>query len=297
VFLGVWRSDDQQPARDEMPRAMYNGVTDDYFRALSIPVVAGRVCGPQDVPGASLNIIVNQLMAERLWPGVSPLGKRIRALDVPVEAVVIGVVGNTRPQLLSDPLRMQLYGCFRQQPGIFATVVVKTMGPPLGVSRSVQQAIWSVDPDQPMWKIRTAETMIRSTVQYDRFVMLLLSLAAGLAIFLAVLGTYSVLSHTVQRRSREVGVRVALGATSGSIVRLILTQTALLVACGLALGVAGSFALRKAVDQQLYEISPGDPGTLIVSAIALGAAALIAAWLPTRRALAVDAIVTLRADS
>ncbi len=210
--------------------------------------------------------------------------------------MVVGVVGNTRPRLLSEPIAMQIYGCLRQQAGIFATVILKTSVPPMSIARSVQQAIWSVDPDQPMWKVRTAETMIDNSVQYDRFVMRLMAAIAGLALLLAVLGTYSVLSHTVQRRAREVGVRVALGATRGSIVRLILRQTAILTASGLGIGLVGSLAVTRVIEGQLYNVSVRDPWTLLAATTTLAAAALIAAWLPTRRAASIDPMLSLRAD-
>ncbi len=296
AFLGLWRSEDSRPARDAMPRAHVNSVTDGFFRAMSIPVVSGRVCGPDDVPGETTTVVVNQLMAERMWPGDTAVGKRLRSADVPGEIVVVGVVGNTRPRLLSEPVAMQIYGCLRQQAGIFATVILKTSVPPMSIARSVQQAIWSVDPDQPMWKVRTAETMIDNSVQYDRFVMRLMSAIAGLALLLAVLGTYSVLSHTVQRRAREVGVRVALGATRGSIVRLILRQTAILTASGLGIGVVGSLAVTRVIEGQLYNVSVRDPWTLLAATTTLAAAALIAAWLPTRRAASIDPMLSLRAD-
>jgi putative ABC transport system permease protein len=206
------------------------------------------------------------------------------------------VVGNTRPNLLSDAVRPQIYGCFSQQPGIFASVAVKTAGEPLALSRSVQQAIWAVDPDQPMWKIRSAESMVGASVQRERFVMLLMMCAAGLALLLAALGTYSVLTYTVRRRAREVGVRMALGATRGSIVRLMLGHTVTLTALGVALGVGGALVLGEVVAAQLYEVSPRDPLTLSATAFILAGVAIVAAWIPTRRATAMDPLITLRAE-
>jgi putative ABC transport system permease protein len=181
-------------------------------------------------------------------------------------------------------------------PGIFASVVMKTTGEPMLLARSAQQAVWSVDPDQPMWKTRSADSLVSGSVQTQRFVMLLMSMAAGLALLLAALGTYSVLSYTVQRRAREVGVRMALGATRASIVRLVVGQTAVLVALGVGAGLVGAFALAQLISSQLYEVSSRDPWTFAVTALALTAIALAAAWLPTRRATAVDPVVTLRAD-
>jgi putative ABC transport system permease protein len=294
AYVGIWRSEDSRPGRDAMPRAQYNAVSDSFFNAMGIPLIAGRTCGPQDVSTDTLSVLVNQLMAGRMWPGESAVGKRLRAADFPGEVIVVGVVGNTRPQLLSQPIVMQIYACLRQNPGIFATAIMKTSVPPLSIARSVQQAIWSIDPDQPVWKVRSAETMVRDSVQYDRFVMLMMVLAAGLAMLLAVLGTYTLLSHTVQRRAREVGVRIALGATGGSIVRLMLRQAAALTASGLAIGLTAALALTRLIESQLYEVHARDPWTLTSAAATLGVAALLAAWLPTRRAVSADPTVTLR---
>ena len=296
AFVGLWRSEDARPSQDAMPRAQYNVVSPEYFTAMRIPVYEGRVCGTADTPDAPLTLIVNRLLAGRLWPNESAVGKRLRAPDFPGEAVIAGVVGNTRPQLLSTPMQSQIYGCLSQQPGLFASVIAKTAGEPMTLARSVQRAVWSVDPDQPVWKIRSSESLVRGSVQTQRFVMLLMSLAAGLALLLAGLGTYGVLSYNVQRRAREMGVRMALGATRASIVRLVVRQTAWLMLTGIAIGLISAIALSRLIATQLYEVSPRDPATMTVTATTLAMVALAAAWLPTRRATRVDPMVTLRGE-
>ena len=294
--VAFWRSEDARPQLETMPRAQFNAVTSGFFEVMGIPLLDGRTCAVTDHADGPLVVLVNRLLAERFWPGESALGQRLRVPDVEGEITVVGVVGNTRPNLLSQPVRPQIYGCLSQQPGIFATVAIKTAGEPLALSRSVQQVIWSVDRNQPVWKIRTAESMISASVQRDRFVMLLMLCAAALALLLAALGTYSVLSYTVQRRAREVGVRMALGATRGSIVRLVLGHTVLVTALGVTVGVVGALALGEVVATQLYEVSPRDPLTLSATALILASVALVAAWIPTRLATAVDPLTTLRAE-
>jgi putative ABC transport system permease protein len=295
-FVSFWKAEDAMPSREDIPRAQVNTVSANYFAAMNILVLEGRVCGEPDMPDAPISLIVNRFLAKRLWPHASAIGQRLRSPDVPGEAVVIGVVDNTRPQLLSMPIGGQIYSCFSQQPGIFASVIAKTEGEPMAVSRAFQQAIWTVDPDQPMWKIRSSETLVRGSIQSQRFVMLLMSFAAGLALLLAGLGTYSVLSYTVQRRAREVGIRMALGATPAAVARLMLGHTAILTALGVGLGLAGALAMTRVITAQLYEVSPRDPLTLVITAITLVVVALTAAWLPLRRATRVDPIVTLRAE-
>jgi predicted permease len=295
-YVAFWRDGDTPPPSERMPRAQYNVVSRNYFSVMSIPVVDGRVCGSADAADAPLAIIINQMLANQLWPGERAIGRRLRGPEIPGAVVVIGVVGNTRHALLSQPLAPQIYGCLSQQPGIFATLAIKTAGEPMAVARSVQQAIWSLDADQPMWKIRSAESMIAASVQRERFVMWLMLSAAGLALLLAGLGTYSVLSYTVQRRAREVGVRMALGATRGNIVRLVLAQTTLLIAIGIGVGLAGALALGQVVATQLYDVSAHDPITLAATASTLAVVAMLAAWLPTRRATVVDPVISLRAE-
>jgi putative ABC transport system permease protein len=259
-------------------------------------VFEGRVCGDAETADSPMKVVLNRHLAERLWPGSSALGRQLRSPEVPVAIEVIGVVGNTRPQLLSQPVTSQIYGCLSQQAGIFATLIARTRGEPMALSRSVQEAIWSVDPDQPMWKIRSAESMVAGSVQTQRFVMLLMSAAAALALLLAALGTYSVLSYTVQRRAREVGVRLALGATRGDVLRLMLSQTAALTLLGVVVGLAGAFVLSRLLAAQLFEISPHDPFTFGGTALLLASVALAAGWIPARRATSVDPTITLRME-
>jgi predicted permease len=293
-FVGFWRDGEPTPSRETMPRAQFNVVSGDYFATFGIPIIEGRTCGREDSPDAPVAVVVNRLLVDRLWPGEHAVGRRLRAPDIPGAAVIVGVVGNTRPQMLSQPFVPQIYGCLSQQPGIFASIAIKSAGEPLLLSRSVQQAIWAIDADQPMWKIRTAESMVAASVARERFVMLLMTFAAGLALLLAGLGTYSVLAYTVQRRAREVGVRMALGATRANIVRMILGQTAFLTLIGVGIGLAGAAVLSRLVATQLYDVSPHDPTTFIITALTLTIVALVAAWLPARRATALAPGVVLK---
>jgi putative ABC transport system permease protein len=296
AYIGYWRAEDAQPPQDAMPRAQSNSVSADFFSAMQVPLIAGRVCQDGDTAGSPLVAMINRHLAEQLWPGESAIGQQLRSPDIPVPATIVGIVGNTRPRLLSLPVTSQIYGCFSQNAGMFATVIARTSAEPMSVARSVQRAIWSVDPDQPMWKIKSGETLVGESVQTERFVMLLMSAAAILALLLAGLGTYTVLSAVVVRRSRELGVRMALGATRRDVARLVLSQTMILVIIGIAAGAAGALALSQLLAAQLFEVSPRDPITFISTSLVLAVVALIAAWLPTRHATSVDPMITLRAE-
>lgn len=296
AFIGYWKDDEPEPLPDAMQRAHYNGVTTEYFRAMGIPLLEGRVCSDAETVETPLKVVINKHLADRLWPGESPVGRRLRSPEIPAPVEIVGVVGNTRPQLLSQPVAAQLYGCLSQQAGVFATLIAKTRGEPMALARAVQEAIWSVDPDQPVWKIRSAEQMVAASVQNQRFVMLLMASAAVLAILLAALGTYSVLSYTAARRAREVGVRLALGATRLDVMRLMLAHSAVLTLVGIVVGLAGAVALSRLLAAQLYEVSPHDPSTFIATSLLLAVVALVAGWIPALRATSVDPMITLRAE-
>jgi hypothetical protein len=269
-------------------------VTDGYFEAMGIPMVAGRGCAAADSPRSPRSIIVNRMLAERLWPGRPAIGQRLRSAGMNGEATVIGVVGNTLHASQRAGMGSQLYACLSQAPGLFATVVARTAGDPLQSARAVQQAVWSVDPDQPVWKIRSMAMLVSSGVERERLVTTLMMAAALLALALAALGVYSVVSHSVAQRSREVAVRMALGASRGAILQLVLRETGAVVLLGLAAGVLSALGAGRAIASQLVDVAPGDPLTLALTGILLAVAAIAAAALPAARASSVDPVAGLR---
>jgi predicted permease len=294
--LAVWRAEDPEPDKGAAPVAMVNAVTEDYFAAMEIPVVAGRTCTNRDTPDAPLAVIVNRHLGDRMWPGESPLGRRVRASGVPGEGVVVGMVGNTLHAGYRAGVGAQLYACFAQSPAIFATMVARTTGDPMASARAVQQAVWSIDPEQPMWKIRSMTSLVASGADRERLLTTLMAVAALLALMLTALGVYGVVSYSVTRRAREVSVRIALGASRRSILGLVLRETAALVALGLTLGALGSLASSRFIASQLHEVEPGDAGTLAATGILLAIAALVAAALPAARAASADPVANLRLD-
>jgi putative ABC transport system permease protein len=292
--VSIWRAEDPEPDPDAALSAVAILVTDGYFEAMGIPMVAGRGCAAADSPRSPRSIIVNRMLAERLWPGRPAIGQRLRSAGMNGEATVIGVVGNTLHASQRAGMGSQLYACLSQAPGLFATVVARTAGDPLQSARAVQQAVWSVDPDQPVWKIRSMAMLVSSGVERERLVTTLMMAAALLALALAALGVYSVVSHSVAQRSREVAVRMALGASRGAILQLVLRETGAVVLLGLAAGVLSALGAGRAIASQLVDVAPGDPLTLALTGILLAVAAIAAAALPAARASSVDPVAGLR---
>jgi predicted permease len=292
--LAFWRATDPEPDPNIAPTALATLVTEGYFEAMGIPVIAGRTCDTSDRPDAPLVVIVNQLLAERLWPGATAVGQRLRASGMPAEALVIGLVGNTLHHGQRAGIGPQLYACFAQTPGLFATVIARTAGEPMQAARAVQQAVWSVDPEQPVWKIRSMTMLVASGVERERLVTTLMAAAALLALALAALGVYGVISHSVAQRSREVAVRIALGASRGTILRQVLKETGALVMLGLGVGLLCALGAGRAIASQLVDVTPGDPLTLAFTGALLTVAAIAAALIPAARASSVDPVAKLR---
>jgi predicted permease len=292
--VAIWRAEDPEPEPNAALSALAILVTDGYFETMGIPLVAGRGCTAADGPGTPRGVILNRLLAERLWPGRPAVGQGLRSAGMEGGATVIGVVGNTLHASQRAGMGAQLYACLSQAPGLFATVVARTAGDPMQSARAVRQAVWSVDPDQPVWKIRSMTALVASGVERERLVTTLMMAAALLALGLAALGVYSVVSHSVVQRSREVAVRMALGASRGTILRLVLRETVTLVVAGLAVGVLGALGAGRAIASQLVDVAPGDPLTLALTGVLLAGAALAAALLPAARASSVDPVANLR---
>ena len=282
------------PKSDLMTRT--NLCTPDYFTTMQIPLLKGRVFTERDRNGASPVAVINQYMAEQYFGSEDPIARKVQIIEgsESLTAEIIGVVGNTKQYALDDPDIAYIYIPEAQMPGIFRTIAVRTVGDPMQMTKAVTAAVWSVDPEQPVWKIRTQQFLIERSVVMPKFLMQLMATYALLALLLAAIGIYGVMSFSVGQRTHEFGLRVALGAQAGDVLRMVLRYGLLMTGIGLMIGVAGSLALGRAVQSLLFQTSPFDPMALAIVAVILLVIAAIASYVPARRATRVDPLTALR---
>jgi putative ABC transport system permease protein len=286
--------DRELPAKGSEPEVMFNTAMPNYFETMGIPLLRGRTFGTQDQLDSPTALIINQTMANRFWPNQDPLGKQIKFVEDNSVGTVVGVVGDAKQFWIEEDQRPQLYVAFSQNTGIFATMVMRTSVEPMSLAEQVRQAVWKVDPDQPMWKIRTVESLIDRSVADRKFLMALMGIFAGLALVLTIVGLYGVITYLVNQRTQEIGIRMALGAQVGHILTMVLKQGMLLVLSGVALGLAASWLLTRLITKLLFQVSATDPIAFIGISLLLVVVALLACYLPARRAARVDPLQALR---
>ncbi|CAA9301682.1 MAG: Acidobacterial duplicated orphan permease (function unknown) [uncultured Gemmatimonadaceae bacterium] len=282
-----------------------------YFRTMGIPVRWGRDFTAADRAGAPRAVVVNEALARALSLGARPQGARLWSTngafwfgaDRPADLVVVGVVGDIRDDGLREAVRPEAYFPLAQAPEEpwswierSMLVVARTGGPPALAAPALQRAVRAVDPSLPMYDVRTMDARLADATAVDRFYTGLLAALGGAALLLAAVGIYGVVAHLTRLQVREMGVRLALGATGAGVVRLMLARHLRPVAAGLALGTAGALLAARALEARLYGVPPTDPATLAGAAALLTVVAAVACWLPARRAARVDPTVALRAD-
>ncbi|HZG51706.1 MAG TPA: ABC transporter permease, partial [Pyrinomonadaceae bacterium] len=287
--------DRETPPGGQEPQVQFNTATPDYFATMGIPFIQGRLFGDADRIDTPFVIIINQTMARRFWPGQDPIGKQVKFVgDDEEPGTVIGVVGDAKHDWLSEEQRPQIYNSYSQTPGLFATVVVRTKVEPLSLSHAVREAVWKVDKDQPVWKVRTVESLLAYNVADKRFLMLLMVVFASLALTITAIGLYGVINYTVGRRTHEIGIRMALGARAGDVLKLVVSQGMRLALVGVGVGLIASFALTRYIQSLLFGVSATDALTFTSVAALLGGVALLACYIPARRATKVDPLIALR---
>ncbi len=283
---------------DPGPHGDIRFVTPGYAAALGIPVKGGRFFTDQDRQNSERVVVIDENLARQYWPGEDPVGKRLRNGSSAPWATIVGVVAHVRhSDLAADSGKGTYYYSLFQRASPFASVVVRTSGPLAQPAAAViRDAVRAVDPAQPVHSIASMEDLVSASLAPRRFAMRLLAFFAGVALFMAALGLYAVISYSVAQRTTEIGVRLALGAQQSQVLRLVVSQGMGLAAIGVALGVAASLGSSRLLMSQLYGVDPFDPPTFAVTSGALLCAAFLASYIPARRATRVDPLVALRTE-
>ena len=288
------------PPPDQQPDVIYRVIGPGYFGTMGIPIVRGRDFTDQDKGDSKDMVVISEKTAQHFWPGEDPIGKRLKpgssASSRPWQEV-IGVVKDVRQNDLIAPTKMQMYFNYRQLKNIPANaLVVRTSIEPMSLAGSVRNAIWSVDKDQAVADIDTMDHIVAQAVARQRFSMFLLGFFATVALVLASVGIYGVMSYSVAQRTREIGIRMALGARRGDVLQMTVKEGLKLVGAGMLLGVGAAFILTRVMATLLFGISATDPITFVGISVVLLAVAILASYIPALRATKVDPIIALRAQ-
>ncbi len=285
-----------QPRPGEEITAEKKIVSGDYFRAMRIPVLRGRAFDDRDASNSTPVVIVNQNLARLAWPDLDPLGKRLSWDGGTTWLTVVGVVGNVHLYALDEKPMLDTYRPYRQQAVDAFTLVARRDAHPLGLAMQLRREVLALDRRQPIGDIDLLANMVDQSLSQRRFQMLIITSLALLALALASVGVYGIMSYAVQQRAQEIGVRVALGARRGQVFALVLRSTLAMSALGIAAGVLGSLLLGRWVQALLFGIRSHDPAVYVLACGTLFGISLVAAYLPARRAAAIDPAVTLRGE-
>jgi putative ABC transport system permease protein len=281
------------------PLAFYNCVSPDLFHTMGIPMVKGRPFDNEDVKEARKVIIINETLARRNFPGEDPIGKRMAYKANPKEedwATVVGIVKDTKPRALDGDPVAEMYVPFAQQPDSWMAFIIRSTSKPEEITAAVRQTVQSLDKDQPVYGIRTLESVMSEAVAKPSFRTLLLGVFASVALILAMIGIYGVMSYSITQRTHEIGIRMALGAQSSDVVQLVIGYGMALTFVGVGIGLVASFALTRVLSQFLFGVEPIDPLTFTVIALLLIGVALLACWIPAQRATKVDPLLALHCE-
>lgn len=287
------------PPRAELPSSAFSPISDDYFETLRIRLLKGRSFTPADADGSPYVTVVNEAFANRMWPGEDPIGKRLKQgwpEDKNPWREVVGLVSDVKLNGVDQMTPMQAYLPIRQEPMRSIALVVRTSGNPLASGPAIEAAIHSLDPDIAVFRMMTMDQLRGEALGQQRLTMALLGGFAGLALLLAGVGIYGVMSYTVTQRTHDIGIRMALGARPRDVLRLVVGQGALVAVVGVVIGLAAALALTRLMTGLLFGVGAADPPTYGVISIVLVVVALLACYLPARRATKVDPVVALRHD-
>jgi predicted permease len=306
---GTW-IEDRPITKDELPTIHSTAsITQDYFKAMNIPIVEGRTFRDDGSERPSHEVIVGRAFARHFWPNGSAIGKRIKTGGPEAAwSTIVGVVSDVHDDALTKPVDEMIYqpvvSVIQPQPGIpdsiiaenTMTLTLRTSGDPMSVLPAVRREIWGLDRNLPLVNVRPLADVVGAAMARTTFTLIMIGAAAGVALLLGAIGIYGVISYMVSLRTREIGVRMALGAQSQQVRRMVVRQGLVLAVIGVAIGLAGALALTRLITSLLYGIAPYDPVTLAGVTLALLAVSALASWLPAMRAARIDPIEALRAD-
>src|SRR3954452_1569480 len=296
--IGAEGIPDQPP--DQRSDVVFRAIGPGYFSTMGLPLVRGRDFNDQDTLDTALAVVVSEKTARHYWPNDDPIGKRIKNGSATADAAwrtIIGVVKDVRQNdFIAEP-KMQMYFTYRQLRSLMPNaLIVRTAVDPLSLATSVRNAIWAVDKDQTVANIDSMEHIVAGAVARQRFSMRLLASFAGIALVLAAVGIYGVMSYSVAQQTREIGIRMALGAQRGDVLKMTVKQGLKLVGVGLGIGLVSAFILTRVMASLLFGISATDPTTFISISLVLMAVAILANLIPALRATRVDPMIALRAQ-
>jgi putative ABC transport system permease protein len=283
----------------EMPYVGFHIVAPAYFRTMGIPVLRGREFTATDDMKTPLVVIVSQSFARAYFPNQDPIGGRIQPMRLlgkgpPPMREIVGVVGDIRSAELRSEPSPEIYFPMTQAPASFMTVVARSQADPQSTAAALRRQLQEMDPDQPIYVLKTMDQYLSLSIGPLRFYTLLLGIFAGLAVSLAAAGIYGVMSYSVARRTHEIGIRMALGAGQADVLKLVADQAFKLTLTGVAIGIGGALGLTRLLSSLLYGVKPTHPLTLVVASLLLTGVALVACYIPARRATKVDPLVALR---
>jgi putative ABC transport system permease protein len=276
----------------------FHSISPNYFNAMGTTFLAGRQFNEADTADSAGVVIINQTMADRFWPGESPVGKRIsygvNDDNSPAWVEIVGVVGDVRHVGLDAEAAPEAYMPYPQAPYRFMTVMIRTTADPASLAGAVRSQVQAIDPQQPVYDFKPMKEVIADSLAKRRLNMLLIGIFATVALVLAAIGIYGVMSYSVTERTREIGIRVALGARMGDVVRLVVRQGMTLALIGIAAGLVAALLLTRLIESLLYKVSATDPVTFVAITLLLAAVAFVACYIPAWRATKVDPMVALR---
>jgi putative ABC transport system permease protein len=290
------------PARADLASAAFVPISTEYFETMGIRLRAGRAFSDSDNAGSRPVVIVNEKFARRLWAGEDPIGKSIKQgwpetpeAEAPWREVV-GVVADLKLEGVDQDVPLQAYLPLRQEPSRSTAIVVRTSVPPHSLTRQLEAAVQSVEKDVPVTRILPMTDLMRDAIAQQRLSSVILALFAGIAMLLAGVGLYGVVSHGVTERTREIGVRIALGSGRGAVLRLFVLHGVAMATAGIVVGLAGAYGLSRWMVSMLFEVGPADPLTFTVVPVVLLLVAALACYVPARRAARMDPLRALRAQ-